>query len=247
MNETTTAQNHPLHTSWTVWYHSPLDNNWGYESYKDVLEIHTLEDFFVLKNTWSKCLPLSNEGMYFMMRKTPDGTPILPLWEDSYNRKGGYWSYKLDKEHAQEVWFQMMAFAIGEYLVTDEANILEINGISISPKKNFCVLKIWNRNASFHQSHGFLNPSLKKLIGFDDLMYSSHDENIIRDQNTKQKYGQGQPNHTGPRFYTPSINHQHKTKHHPPSQPSSTLSTNPIPKPVYRGYSPLKQSDDSIW
>ena len=184
MSEEYTA--HPLNTTWTVWYHNPADMNWSPDSYKDILEIHSLEDYLVLKNSWNKCLPATNEGMYFMMRKFKDGRTIFPLWEDEYNKNGGYWSFKLDKDRAQEVWFNMMAMAIGEMVVSHEDHIWQINGISISPKKGFCIIKIWNQNRSFSNGD-ILNPELGKIVNLSDLLYSSHDNNIERDNASKQR------------------------------------------------------------
>ena len=84
---------HKTFSKWIVWYHNPSDKNWSLNSYKDIIEISSIEDFWVLRNTWDKCLPLVHEGMFFLMRLTKDGC-IYPQWEDKNNRKGGYWSFK---------------------------------------------------------------------------------------------------------------------------------------------------------
>ena len=100
----TSENKHLLNSKWVVWYHNPSDKSWERDSYKDILEIASLEDFFVLKNSWENCLPSVSEGMFFLMRKLKNNKVIYPQWEDINNKHGGYWSFKIDKEHAQDVW-----------------------------------------------------------------------------------------------------------------------------------------------
>ena len=38
------------------------------------------------------------------MRKLKNGKVIYPQWEDINNLNGGYWSFKIDKSKAQDVW-----------------------------------------------------------------------------------------------------------------------------------------------
>ena len=45
----TSENKHLLNSKWVVWYHNPSDKSWERDSYKDILEIASLEDFFVLK------------------------------------------------------------------------------------------------------------------------------------------------------------------------------------------------------
>ena len=76
-DETLTTE-HRLNSKWVVWYHNPSDKSWNKDSYKDILELHTLEDYLVLKNSWNKCLPSVSEGMFFLMRKLDSGKVIYP-------------------------------------------------------------------------------------------------------------------------------------------------------------------------
>ena len=43
----TSENKHLLNSKWVVWYHNPSDKSWNKESYKDILELHTLEDYLV--------------------------------------------------------------------------------------------------------------------------------------------------------------------------------------------------------
>ena len=36
---------HPTNTKWIVWYHNPSDKSWTLESYKDIIELSSIEDY----------------------------------------------------------------------------------------------------------------------------------------------------------------------------------------------------------
>ena len=182
----TTYNRHLLNSKWVVWYHNPSDKSWDRDSYKDILEIESLEDFFVLKNSWEKCLPLVSEGMFFLMRKLKSGKVIYPQWEDINNKHGGYWSFKINKDLAQEVWFKLCSFTIGEYICENVQESQNVNGISISPKKNFCIIKIWNNNSK-KEDIKLLSSELD-FLNMTEVKYSSHMENIERDLSKQKKY-----------------------------------------------------------
>jgi hypothetical protein len=76
--------------------------------------------------------------MLFVMR---DG--ITPMWEDPRNRNGGCFSYKVINKCVPEVWKHLFYLLCGESLCVNEPNNKHVNGITISPKKNFCIIKIW--------------------------------------------------------------------------------------------------------
>jgi hypothetical protein len=59
------------------------------------------------------------------------------------NTNGGCFSYKVVNKHVVQVWRHMMYLVCGETLASNEDYSKCINGITISPKKNFCILKIW--------------------------------------------------------------------------------------------------------
>jgi translation initiation factor 4E len=179
-------EKHETNTSWIIWYHNPSDLSWGISSYRDVLEINSLEDFIVLKNSWKLCLPDVNEGMFFMMRKFDDENIIYPQWEDQNNKDGGYWSFKVDKTQAEEVWFKLCMYMLGEQIPTNSEDAMEINGISISPKKNFCIVKIWNKNRN-NCAVDFLSNELT-FLDMNEVKYTLHEDNIVKDQTKVKKY-----------------------------------------------------------
>jgi len=176
---------HPLNTNWIIWYHNPDDKNWDITSYKSILELKTVEDFLVLINSWDECLPKVTEGMYFIMRKFNKDDIIYPRWEDKYNKNGGYWSFKVSDLESGEIWNNLCKILIGEGI--SELNAMDINGISISPKKNFCIIKIWNNNSN-KMGVDILSSELNKLLNIDEVKYSSHNKNIKRDRDKIEKY-----------------------------------------------------------
>jgi len=153
---TTATTENKLYDKWTLWGHLPHDTNWTFESYIRILTFNTAEEIIMLLET------LPNEVitncMLFIMR---DG--IKPMWEDPKNVKGGCFSYKINNKNVVSIWKNLSYSLVGESL-TDQVNARPaINGITISPKKNFCIVKIWFSNCN-HQ-----NPS----IIIDDIGISS--------------------------------------------------------------------------
>ena len=106
--------------------------------------------------------------------------------EDVNNKDGGYWSFKIDKDEAQNVWFKLCSFTIGECICCNTMESLQVNGISISPKKNFCIIKIWNNNYK-KEDIKLLSEKLS-FLNMEQVKYSSHVKNIERDSTKQQKY-----------------------------------------------------------
>lgn len=180
------TEKHVLNTNWIVWYHSPSDKSWNKDSYKSILELNTVEDFLVLEKSWLDYLPSVIEGMYFIMRKLENGTIIFPQWEDINNKEGGYWSFKVNNNEAQDFWNKLCRFTLGEILCNVNENPLQINGISISPKKTFCIIKIWNNNC-LKQDINILSKDMS-FLNLDEVKYSSHDKNLERDAQKLARY-----------------------------------------------------------
>ena len=176
---------HPLHTSWIIWYHNPNDKNWDMESYKSILEINTIEDYLALSNSWDRCLPKVTQGMFFFMRKFTKDKIIYPRWEDDHNKLGGYWSFKVCENKCEKTWDNLCKILIGESICLIDPN--NINGISISPKKNFCIIKIWSRDSTVCDTD-VLSEDLKSILSIDEVKYSSHNKNIRRDRDKVEKY-----------------------------------------------------------
>lgn len=127
---------HKLNGSWTLWAHLPHDVSWDVESYKKIDTFSTVEHAIELLNK----LPenLIKNCMLFVMR---DG--ILPIWEDKNNCKGGCFSFKVNNKNILSSWKDLMYKLISENLIDNDEMSQKFNGITISPKRNFCIVKIW--------------------------------------------------------------------------------------------------------
>lgn len=156
---------HVLHTEWTLWYHVPNDKKWDKESYKKIIDITTIEDYWRIHN-YLKAAHLEN-GMYFLMRKN-----ILPMWEDSHNKNGGSWSFKIDKKDIYNMWIELSIAVLGECMMNDEKDSKIINGITTSPKKGFCIVKIWNSDKK-QCSKSLLKDNIQ-YVDLSQCIYKSH-------------------------------------------------------------------------
>ena len=132
---------HKLNDKWTLWAHLPHDVNWGVDSYKKIDTVSTVEHAVKL----FKSLPenLIKNCMLFVMREG-----ILPIWEDKKNSKGGCFSYKVNNKTILSTWKQLLYKLLSEDLIRDEEKTHKFNGITISPKRNFCIIKIWLQDCS---------------------------------------------------------------------------------------------------
>ena len=127
-----------LPNHWSLWTHELYDTDWSIDSYKMLCSIHKISDFWRLYNNLNK---MKIKYMhYFLMRGD-----IKPIWEDEKNRDGGICSLKVEIENSLEL-FEYLSVRIVLNKLTDDP--MDINGISISPKNNWILIKIWNGNSS---------------------------------------------------------------------------------------------------
>ena len=135
---------HILPTKWILWFHNPLDNDWTLNSYTKIDEITSIESFWELYLRLNKSI--LQDGMLFLMK---DG--VEPLWETEANRNGGCWSYKVNKSDVYSSWLNLSITLCCQTLLTETSKFKYINGISISPKKLFCIIKIWNNTSNLKE------------------------------------------------------------------------------------------------
>jgi hypothetical protein len=136
---------HELSDAWILWAHLPHDTDWSLKSYMKIYEFNTVEQAITITET----LPpvLVTNCMLFLMRKG-----INPIWEDERNRNGGCFSYKIPNKDVPDAWKQLSYSLVGETMSDNNKLLPHINGITISPKKNFCIIKVWLANCSFQDA-----------------------------------------------------------------------------------------------
>ena len=155
-NSEQTIEVHKLRTKWNLWAHLPQDPDWTVKSYKKIYQFKTIEESVGI----TEMIPegLVKNCMLFIMR---DG--ITPMWEDPKNRNGGCFSYKISNKNVFEVWRDLTYVLIGESLSANVTFVSSVTGITISPKKNFCIVKIWMTNCE-HQNPQVVTNDVKLLI-----------------------------------------------------------------------------------
>jgi hypothetical protein len=151
-----------LNDLWALYFHDPYDMNWDEKSYKFLCTMNSVDDFI---NTFIVFRDLWSRGMFFIMREH-----IMPRWEHEENKNGGCFSYKIMKPELDDKWFNICSQVLGEILSDDDNYTQNINGISISPKKNYYIIRIWLKDNK---------KSNKDMYKFDipkysTLMYKSH-------------------------------------------------------------------------
>ena len=125
-----------LKYKWTLWAHLPQDPDWTPKSYKPIVTFTTVEEVIAVISVLPDAMV--KNCMLFIMR---DG--VMPMWEDPKNRSGGCFSYKVSNKNVCDVWRDLTYTLVGDSISTNMQFTNAVTGITISPKKNFCIIKIW--------------------------------------------------------------------------------------------------------
>lgn len=128
-----------LNTRWILWFHSIKDSSWTKSSYTKFFTFNNLLDYVVFKEVIQ--LNHLQNGMFFLMR---DG--IFPNWEDPDNSDGCCISFKIPGSSIKEDFCKMLMYCLTEDILKDTSKTDELNGFSISPKKEFNIAKLWMRH-----------------------------------------------------------------------------------------------------
>ena len=136
-----TEEYNNLSDKWTLWAHLPHDTDWSMKSYKQIYTVSNVEETIAITET----LPpiLVQNCMLFWMREG-----IKPTWEDPKNRNGGCFSYKVVNKTVYDSWKELTYCTLGNTVSKQMSFVDKVTGITISPKKNFCIIKIWMADCS---------------------------------------------------------------------------------------------------
>ena len=150
--------------AWTLYFHDPEDSSWTPDSYKVLGRFTSFPDFWATLARIGEARFLS--GMFFLMRD-----PYPPLWENKINIRGGSYSIKVPEKSTYETFSRYAAAGVLGILAKDAGN--QIVGVSVSPKKGFHILKIWNLDSkSYHR------PTEVQIYGDgmiqSDIIYKPH-------------------------------------------------------------------------
>jgi hypothetical protein len=153
-----------LQYTWVLWYHDPENKDYSLDSYIKVADFSTPQQFWTVvdsvpKEAW-EC------GMFFFMRRG-----FKPIWECPENEAGGAWSKKIEAAQAHTSFIDLMVHSIANELLINRKETL--SGLSISPKGQFHIIKIWNTTTTVSEK-SYLNPKLTYFKVTDDVTYTAH-------------------------------------------------------------------------
>lgn len=141
-----------LQDTWTYRFHDPDNSDWTMQSYVRLADVSSVNDMWEVHLGMQQYL---TEGMFFVMREH-----VFPCWDDASNIKGGCISLKVLKTELHTFWEELLIGVLGETLLLspgseagqeaedhDQEDMWSvINGISTSPKRYYCIVKLWLRD-----------------------------------------------------------------------------------------------------
>ena len=169
MNEDLKANCMQLNNTYNFYFHNPDQLDWSVQSYVDLLTFNTIQEWWVLDKFIRK--DMVENGMFFIMLEHSK-----PVWECETNIKGGCISWKVDRKNSYKSWVD----TVGHFIMQDLGAITsKVNGVSISPKKNSSIIKLW-----FKEEIDIDSMELPEsfILAKDKIIYKSHVQNIDKDK-----------------------------------------------------------------
>lgn len=148
-----------------LYFHKVNDSKWDIESYIHVCDIEKKDDLLYLY----KKVPNYKSGMFFLMKED-----IKPMYEDKNNIKGGVWTFKMPKRECNNFWKDICYKFCNKELTNKMEDDNLITGISISPKINNCIFKLWICKSVDVK---FIKNDIK-LLELKSALYRNHLSNI---------------------------------------------------------------------
>ena len=118
--------------------------------------------------------------MFFLMREH-----IQPLWEDPFNKSGGCFSFKVNKPEAGAYFFKICAQMMSNNLAKGDSIDIHDNicGISMSPKRNYCIVRIWIGSKEFNKAQLYNT----NAPSYTQVLFKNHEENTDFTPNSTRK------------------------------------------------------------
>jgi len=126
-----------LDNKFTIWFHDANEPNFNIEKFYDICSFSNVNDYIISNQILRDNYKMLLNGMFFIMKND-----IKPMWTDNENRDGGCISWKIEKYNSLDYWENLLMLFITDNLPV-ELNTYKINGISINPKKNCNIIKLW--------------------------------------------------------------------------------------------------------
>lgn len=184
--------------TWSYYFHDPTETqDWTDASYHLMGHVHSVDEFWRMQMTLRPYLP---DGMFFVFRED-----VFPKWDHPLNIGGGCVSFKVARTDIVPFLEGILIDVLrGDGLRT--TGVIEapaggpetvINGISISPKNGFVVVKIWMRDEDCKHVPLRLPPGYK-----GDVLWRSNRESLKVDtariaRPPRPAHTANNPNHNG--------------------------------------------------
>lgn len=137
-NQTPSSSEHPLKSTWVIWYRPPTPKYSDYEKSTIALAtISSVESFWGVYSHLKRPSVLPTVSDYHIFRKG-----VRPVWEDEANKKGGKWVIRLKKGVADRYWEDLLLAIVGDQFAEGSD---EVCGAVLSVRSGEDVLSIWTR------------------------------------------------------------------------------------------------------
>lgn len=135
-NNTDNSSSIMLPHVYTLWLKNINSNDRTLNEYNKLCDIKNIVDFWQIFNNLGRFNPQSN---YLFIMKND----IKPLQTDINNIDGGICLFKISKNNGLDLFTDLNIYMMCEKLID---NPDDLNGISINPKNENFIIKIWNKN-----------------------------------------------------------------------------------------------------
>ncbi|MCJ1390194.1 hypothetical protein MMC18_003052 [Xylographa bjoerkii] len=191
-----TSSDHPIKSTWVVWYRPPTSKYSDYEKSTIALaSFSTVEAFWTVYTHLKRPSALPSVSDYHIFKKG-----IRPVWEDEENKRGGKWIIRLKKGVADRYWEDLLLAIVGDQFA--EAGE-EVCGAVLSVRSGEDVLSVWTRIDGGRNIK--IRETIKRLLAFPQdtiIVWKSHDDSIAQRSaidHARQDKGTGSGLHSGKR------------------------------------------------
>ncbi|BDD58762.1 hypothetical protein MPDQ_008028 [Monascus purpureus] len=173
-SSTTSSREHPLKSTWVIWYRPPTPKYSDYEKSTVALAtISSVESFWNVYSHLKRPSLLPTVSDYHIFKKG-----IRPVWEDEENKKGGKWVVRLKKGVADRYWEDLLLAIVGDQFA--EAGD-EVCGAVLSVRSGEDVLSVWTKIDGGRNIK--IRETIKRMLAFPadtNIVWKSHDDSIAQ-------------------------------------------------------------------
>ena len=147
---------------WTLYFHPMEESKWTLNTFKKIGTMVTWNHFWAIMDAVG--VESFADGMFFLMRD-----PSPPLWESHYHIRGGCYSFRCNKKNVPDTFLDYVSASMINCASTNPENY--INGLSISPKRGFNIIKVWNSDSTKFNSPSDVNCTLNSVQA-SEILYT---------------------------------------------------------------------------